>query len=180
MSKLCSECGINKLQAKTIHVGGTVCKPCRDKIVHHCIEEGCNVQTIGENVRCSFHAHSMTRKGCKITEEHKKKISAANKGRKLSKEHRAKISKSKKGRKMHPRTQAILIECNRKRKGTKRPKSFGEKISKALKGRKMSDKARHNMSESRKKFFANGGKTWIDGLTKDTDDRRNKRIYSKS
>ena len=63
-------------------------------------------------------------------------------------------------------------------KGRKRSEEWRNNLSKRLKGREsprkgcvVSEETKQKMSNSRKKYFDNGGSVWNKGLTKYTDER---------
>lgn len=94
-------------------------------------------------------------KGARLSDGHKRKLSARLKGRKLgpfSARHRRNISSAKKGRKLGPLTP-----------------DHRRKLSEALKGHEVSEETRKKLSDSRSK--ANAGRVWA------TDGTINKFVY---
>ncbi len=95
-----------------------------------------------------------SRRGRKLSGEHKAKIGEANRGRKLSEEHKAKISEANKGKKHSEETKAKMSEAN---KGKKHSEETKAKMSEAksgeshpLYGKKHSEETRAKMSEAHK------------------------------
>jgi group I intron endonuclease len=74
------------------------------------------------------------RKGCKLTDKQKKKISAGNKGKIRTEEFKVNVSKNMKGRKFSEESK--------------------KKMSEARIGMKFSDEHKKHLSESKKKFFS--------------------------
>jgi len=119
-------------------------------------------KSLTEEHLASVREASMKRRGTKLSDEHRAKVSAAGMGRKVSDKTRAKISSANTGRKLPPvseETRAKKAEAQRLsyangRVGGMAGKTLSEearaKISSANKGRKMSDEARAKLSESKK------------------------------
>lgn len=109
---------------------------------NNCVKEGFNIcLTAGSQL------------GLKRSDEIKKAQSEARRGRKLTEEHRRKISEGQTGIKRGPLSQEhkdkiSLIHTGRKR--PERSKEWREKMSKSKTGSKASEEARKNMSESQK------------------------------
>ena len=102
------------------------------------------------------------KKGKKLSDAHKKKISESLKGKKLTAATKKKISEAKKGRKFSDATKKKLSEAHKGkkhsvatkkkmsgvRKGKKHSKSWTKNISEANKGKKRTDIAKKKMSAS--------------------------------
>lgn len=128
------------------------------KITKICKLEGCNNKVkVSRNNYCSKKCYSKTlightfNRGKKRTEEQKKKYSEANKGKKQSPEAKQKQIEAQMGH--------IISEETR------------QKIRESNLGKKTSDGAKKKQSESKIIFYANGGKVWNVGLTKESDIR---------
>lgn len=89
---------------------------------------------------------SAAKKGVKFTDEAKANMSAAQKGKYVSPETRAKISAANKRNGISPETRAKMAESMR---GKKRPIEAIEKTRKALTGRKLSDEQKEKIKEKR-------------------------------
>jgi hypothetical protein len=79
------------------------------------------------------------RRGCKLSEDHKRKIGDANRGRKLTDEHKGKLSESHKGKE-------TWIKYNGHSDETKK------KLSESHKGKKLSEETKSKMSESKRRM----------------------------
>ena len=111
-------------------------------------------------------AKEWTCKGCKLSEETKRKISKAQKGIPETEITKKAISERLKGRKLSEETKKKLSEA---RKGKKRghfSKEWRENIGKSQKGRKLSEETKNKISNSHKGLSSGTkGKHWklIDG-----------------
>jgi hypothetical protein len=100
---------------------------------------------------------SLHKKGKKLSDETRAKMSEAKKGKKLSEEHRAKIGAAKKN--MSAETRAKISEA---KKGHNNP-FYGKKLSaetrakmtEAHKGKKLSAETKQKLSESTTKYWQN-------------------------
>lgn len=122
-----------------------------------------------------YNANIMVKKGCKHSEESKKRISEAKRGLKHSEETRKKISESHKGKKLSPEIIAKRIAARDKLKhsGTTKKKirapmsdATRKKISEARKQRgPVSEETRRKLSESHKGKCGDKAPNWQGGLS---------------
>ena len=97
-----------------------------------------------------------SRLGCTLSEDHKRKISAALKGRVHTAEARERMSKAAKGKIMTDETRRKMSEAHKGRtpwnKGVPQPEETKKKISDALKGRPSPNKGNKYSEETIKKM----------------------------
>ena len=125
----CDQCGKIRVVIRAAY--RSLCKSCCKK--------GCK-HIVTDKTRAKM---SASKKGCIVTLEHRKKISAALICRKLSLETRAKMSVAQKG---HIVTDKTRSKISATKKGRKHSLETCAKMSIARKGRKASPKAREHIS----------------------------------
>ena len=152
----CKECG-KKFEASKYEVKKAGRKFCsvgcsneskRNKVDRVCKYCGDKFKTIpslikrGEGKYCRRDCYFKDKRGCSLSEEHRRKLSQSTKGRKFNKEHKLKISKALQGKK-----NAL---------GCKRSEEHKRKISEHNKGRKRKQSTLDKISGSNSRLWKGG------------------------